>query len=54
KPVYFILKTILVLYILSAVRSLFARLRIDQMVSFSWKYLVPISLFQLLVVRMLI
>jgi NADH-quinone oxidoreductase subunit H len=54
RPVYFIAKTILVLYILSAIRSLFARLRIDQMVSFSWKYLVPISLFQLLVVRILI
>ena len=54
RPVYFIAKTMLVLYILSAIRSLFARLRIDQMVSFSWKYLVPISLFQLLVVRILI
>ncbi len=53
-PIYFIIKTLVVLFILSAIRSLFARLRIDQMVSFSWKYLVPLSLLQLIMVRVLI
>lgn len=39
--IYFISKSILVLAIFTLVRALFARLRIDQMVSFSWKYLMP-------------
>ncbi|MDD5195995.1 MAG: NADH-quinone oxidoreductase subunit H [Candidatus Omnitrophica bacterium] len=29
-------------------RTIVARLRIDQMIDFCWKYLVPLSLFQLL------
>ncbi|MBS7655486.1 NADH-quinone oxidoreductase subunit H [Candidatus Bathyarchaeota archaeon] len=53
-PVYFIIKTIIVLLIISVIRAAFARLRIDQMVNFSWKYLVPISLLQLLLVRVVI
>ncbi|MEM0328937.1 MAG: complex I subunit 1 family protein, partial [Nitrososphaerota archaeon] len=39
--IYFILKSIIVLAIFTLVRALFARLRIDQMVSFSWRYLMP-------------
>ncbi|MEM2846183.1 MAG: complex I subunit 1 family protein [Nitrososphaerota archaeon] len=39
--IYFILKSIIVLAIFTLVRTLFARLRIDQMVSFSWRYLMP-------------
>jgi NADH-quinone oxidoreductase subunit H len=53
-PVYFIVKTAVVLFILSSIRTIFARIRIDQMVNFSWKYLVPLSLFQLLLVRIMI
>jgi len=52
--IYFIIKTVAVLAILSMIRALFSRLRIDQMVAFSWKYLVPLSLFQLLIVRVVI
>jgi len=53
-PIYFIVKTVIVLLIISVVRAAFARLRIDQMVNFSWKYLIPISLLQLLLVRVII
>jgi NADH-quinone oxidoreductase subunit H len=53
-PIYFIIKTIVVLLILSGIRALFARFRIDQMVAFAWKYLVPISLLQIFLVRIMV
>jgi NADH-quinone oxidoreductase subunit H len=45
-----IIKTAFVVFLLSVMRASFARIRIDQIVSFSWKYLAPISLVQLLIV----
>jgi NADH-quinone oxidoreductase subunit H len=48
-----LVKTAIVVFLLSVVRASFARIRIDQIVSFSWKYLAPISLVQLLVVLLL-
>ncbi len=44
----FILKVLAIIAILSLLRTIVARLRIDQMIDFCWKYLVPLSLFQLL------
>ncbi|MDD5166276.1 MAG: NADH-quinone oxidoreductase subunit H, partial [Candidatus Omnitrophica bacterium] len=44
----FILKVMAVVALLSLLRTIVARLRIDQMIDFCWKYLVPLSLFQLL------
>jgi NADH-quinone oxidoreductase subunit H len=52
--VYFLVKSVIVLIILTTIRTVFARLRIDQMVNFSWKYLVPISLLQLVLTRVVI
>ncbi len=52
--VFFILKMAGVLFLLSTMRALFARLRIDQMVNLSWKYLIPISLLQIFLVRLMI
>jgi NADH-quinone oxidoreductase subunit H len=52
--IYFIVKTIIVLLILTTIRALFARLKIYQMVNFSWKYLIPLSLFQLILVRVVV
>ena len=43
----FLLKTLLVLFALSCIRALFARLRLDQMVRLSWGVLAPLSLAQL-------
>jgi NADH-quinone oxidoreductase subunit H len=48
-----LIKTAIVVFLLSVVRASFARIRIDQIVSFSWKYLAPISLVQLLVILIL-
>jgi NADH-quinone oxidoreductase subunit H len=48
-----LIKTAVVVFLLSVVRAAFARIRIDQIVSFSWKYLAPISLVQLLIILLL-
>ncbi|RLF03113.1 MAG: NADH-quinone oxidoreductase subunit H, partial [Thermoprotei archaeon] len=49
-PVYFLLKSALVLALLSVLRASFARIRIDQFVSFCWRYLIPASLAYLIIV----
>jgi len=46
--VIFVIKSIIVLLLLTIIRAAMSRLRIDQMVNFAWKYLVPLSIFQLL------
>ncbi|RLE73471.1 MAG: NADH-quinone oxidoreductase subunit H [Thermoprotei archaeon] len=48
---YFIIKSIIVLLVLTTLRALFARLRVDQMLVLSWKYLIPLSLISVLIVR---
>jgi NADH-quinone oxidoreductase subunit H len=48
-----VIKTAIVVLLLSVVRAAFARIRIDQIISFSWKYLAPASLIQRLVVLIL-
>ncbi|MEM0240637.1 MAG: complex I subunit 1 family protein [Candidatus Nezhaarchaeales archaeon] len=45
--IVFVIKSIIVLLILTIVRAAMSRLRIDQMVNFAWKYLVPLSIIQL-------
>jgi len=40
-------KVLCMVFLFAIIRSLFARLRIDQMVSFCWKYLAPLALFQI-------
>lgn len=46
--VLYFVKTIAVLLFLSLLRSAMARLRVDQMVSFYWKYLTPIAVVQII------
>jgi len=48
---WFLVKSIAVLLIISNLRALFARFRIDQMISGCWKYLVPLSMLQLIAVE---
>jgi NADH-quinone oxidoreductase subunit H len=48
--VLFVLKTLLVVILLSAIRALFARIRIDQLIGFAWRYLAPLAVVQLLIV----
>jgi len=46
----FVIKTLVIVCLLSVMKAAFARLRIDQMVAFSWRFLAPVSVLQLLVV----
>ncbi len=45
-----LIKTAFIVFLLSVIRASFARIRIDQIVVFSWRYLAPVSLVQLLIV----
>lgn len=47
--VIFIIKVLFIVSLISLLRTVFARLRMDQMINFCWKYLVPLALLQLLV-----
>jgi NADH:ubiquinone oxidoreductase subunit H len=40
--------------ILSNLRALFARFKIGQMVSGSWKYLVPLAIVQIVILQLLL
>lgn len=45
----YIVKTLIVLFILALFRSVMARVRIEQMVVFCWKYLTPLALLQIFI-----
>jgi len=45
----FVIKTLLIVFILSCIRALFARLRIEQMVTMCLKWLAPMAIVQLLI-----
>jgi NADH-quinone oxidoreductase subunit H len=45
----FVIKTLFIVFILACIRALFARLRIDQMVTVCLKWLAPIAIVQLLI-----
>jgi NADH-quinone oxidoreductase subunit H len=47
--VSFVVKTLFVIFLLSLIRALTSRIRIDQVVSFAWRVLAPLAVFQLLV-----
>jgi NADH-quinone oxidoreductase subunit H len=46
----FLVKTLLIVFLLSFIRAAFARLRLDQMTSFGWKWLASLALFQIFLV----
>jgi NADH-quinone oxidoreductase subunit H len=50
---WLLVKTSFVVVLLSIIKASFARIRIDQMVNFSWKYLAPTCLVQFLIVLIL-
>jgi len=45
----FFVKTMILIFLLSLIRALMARVRIEQMVNFCWKYLAPLSMLQIAV-----
>jgi NADH-quinone oxidoreductase subunit H len=47
--VAFIIKTLIIVFILSSIKALFARVRIEQMVNICLKWLAPIAMVQLLI-----
>jgi NADH-quinone oxidoreductase subunit H len=49
----FFVKTLIVIFLLSMIRALTSRIRIDQVVWFSWRYLAPLAVLQLLIVILL-
>ncbi len=53
-PLYFITKTVLIVFLLMWIRGTWPRFRIDQMLALAWKVLVPLGLFTLLWVAVVI
>lgn len=47
--VIYIIEVLFIVGLISLLRTIFARLRIDQMIRFCWKYMVPLSICQLLI-----
>jgi len=47
--ILFLVKVLFIVCLLSLARTVAARLRIDQMISFCWKYLTPLALLQIVV-----
>jgi NADH-quinone oxidoreductase subunit H len=47
--VNFIIKTLIVIFLLSLIRALTSRIRIDQVINFAWRYLAPLAVLQLLI-----
>jgi len=48
--VEFVVKTLIVIFLLSLIRALTSRIRVDQVVSFAWKVMAPLAVLQLLIV----
>ncbi|MBN2206985.1 MAG: NADH-quinone oxidoreductase subunit H [Candidatus Aminicenantes bacterium] len=51
--VQFILKTLFIIFLLSLMRAATSRIRVDQVVSFAWRFLAPAAVGQLLLVILL-
>ena len=45
----YIVKTMIIVFILALLRSIMARIRIEQMVNFCWKFLAPVAILQILI-----
>lgn len=47
--IIFIVEVLFIVGLIALLRTIFARLRIDQMIRFCWKYMVPLGILQLLI-----
>ncbi len=52
--IYFLVKSIFIILIISNLRGLFARFKIDQMVRGAWKFLLPLSILDVVIIQLLI
>ncbi|MGZ5303707.1 MAG: NADH-quinone oxidoreductase subunit H, partial [Bacteroidia bacterium] len=50
---WFFMKSFFIIFLIMWFRWTFPRLRIDQLLTLEWKYLLPISLFNLLIVTLM-
>jgi NADH-quinone oxidoreductase subunit H len=50
--VVFLIKTIAVVLLISFLRAIFARLRLDQSIAGMWKYLLPLAILQIILVEL--
>jgi NADH-quinone oxidoreductase subunit H len=50
---HFVVKTLVVIFLLTLIRAMTSRIRVDQVVSFSWKVLAPLAVLQLLAIILL-
>jgi NADH-quinone oxidoreductase subunit H len=48
--VNFVIKTCVIIFLLAAMRAATSRIRIDQMINFSWRWLAPLAVLQLFIV----
>jgi NADH-quinone oxidoreductase subunit H len=48
---FFLLKTTISVILLTTLRALFARFRIDQMIAGAWKYLLPLAILQMILIQ---
>ena len=51
--VKFVVKTLAVIFLLSTIRAMTSRIRVDQVVNFAWKVMAPLAVLQLLIVIVL-
>jgi NADH-quinone oxidoreductase subunit H len=51
---YFFIKTFVILFVLIWIRATFPRIRIDQLLNFNWKFLVPVTLVLIMSVALII
>ena len=51
--IHFVVKTLFVIFLLCLLRALTSRIRVDQVISFAWKYLAPLAVLQLLAIILL-
>jgi len=49
--VIFIVKTVVVVLLISFLRAIFARLRLDQSISGMWRYLLPLAILQIILIE---
>ena len=52
QPLYFVVKFLACILVLSNIRALFARFRIDQVLQGAWKYLTPLALLQVALIEL--
>lgn len=50
-PIIFLIKTIAVVLLISFVRAIFARFRLDQSITGMWRYLLPLAIVQIILIQ---